>query len=83
MKAWMKDKLLDVWDDIRRAHKSWTVWFNAVVMPALAACWPQVWDAFPQLSGVLPTEKYQTLLAVGTVVNILLRFRTDRALKNK
>lgn len=80
---WLKDKLLDIKDDLAQAHKSLTIWFNVVVLPALVACWPQIWESIPQLANILPTDKYQTLLAIGTIVNTMLRFRTSTALRNK
>ena len=81
--AWLKDKLLDLWDDIKRAHTSWTIRFNAGVMPVLMVYWPQIWDALPQFANILPTDKYQTLFAIGTIVNTILRFKTTTALRNK
>lgn len=81
--AWLKDKALDIWSDLRGAYKSWTIRFNAGVMPVLVLYWPQIWDALPQFANILPTDKYQTLIFIGTIINTVLRFRTTTALRNK
>lgn len=81
--AWLKDKLINLVRDVKRAHTSLTIWFNAVVFPALVVYWPQIWDALPQFASILPTDKYQTLFAIGTIINTLLRFKTTTALRNK
>lgn len=81
--AWMKDKLLDLRDDLKRIHTSTTVWFNAVGLPLLLAYWPQIWDALPQLATILPEDKYKALFTIGAIVNVLLRFKTTKALRKK
>lgn len=81
--AWLKDKLLDLRDDLKRIYKSWTVWFNVVGLPLLVAYWPQIWDALPQLATVLSEDKYKALFTIGSIVNVLLRFKTSKALRDK
>lgn len=83
MREWLKDKLAEIKDDLKRAHTSWTVWFNIVAFPLLTAYWPQIWDAIQQLQPFMPDSKYQILMAVNGVVNVILRFKTTKALRNK
>lgn len=82
----MKGWLLDHWDafraDIAKAHKSLTLWFNSILGAAIVLL-PMVQAQLPQLQGALPDNLYKYaafLLAVG---NGLLRFKTDRALREK
>jgi hypothetical protein len=69
-------------DNLKNAWKSWTVWFNAVVMP-LVLFIPDAIAYFPQLKPYLPERFYAYCMAAMLVGNLLLRFKTSTPLKDK
>lgn len=60
---------------LARLSKSWTVWFNAFIVPGLAALEMN----FHLLYFVLGPTAYPIGLAVVTAINIILRAKTERA----
>ena len=82
----MKGWLLDHWDamraDIAKAHKSFTIWFNSLLGMAIVLL-PTAQAQMPQLQGYLPANVYHYAMGMLVLGNILLRFKTDCALREK
>jgi hypothetical protein len=82
----MKNELRGAWKKFQagaaRAHTSLTIWFNSL-MGALVVGLPYAQDSLPQLQEYLPANLYHDLMGALVVGNILLRFKTDRALADK
>ncbi|MFZ2524454.1 MAG: hypothetical protein WAW87_03975 [Candidatus Ferrigenium altingense] len=85
--AYLKDKLLDLLEDLKRAHKSLTVWFNGVgigvMLADVAARLPLMQEILPQLQPFMSPDAYQILSALLAIGNTMLRFKTTTALRNK
>lgn len=64
---------------LKRAYKSWTVWFNSLAV-MLIAFQPQIET---QLQAALPPDQYAKFTLVILVVNILLRIKTTKDLADK
>lgn len=69
-------------DTIKGMWKSWTVWFNGVIV-ALIALLPQLQDALPQLAPYVSPEIYKNATLFIVVVNLCLRFKTSTSLAAK
>lgn len=82
MKACLKDLLVRVRADLRRAHKSLTIWFNGVFGSAVVAL-PFLQGSLPEMREFLPEGIYQYLMGVVVAGNILLRFKTSKGLAEK
>jgi hypothetical protein len=82
MKACLKDLCTTFRSDIAKAHKSLTIWFNALAGAALAAL-PFAQEQLPQLQDYLPGNFYHDLMGAVVAGNILLRFKTRSALADK
>lgn len=82
----MKHYLVDLWDkvcaDIKKAHKSLTIWFNSV-MGMVVVGLPMAQDSLPQLQDYLPAGFYHYLMGILILGNIILRFKTTSALAAK
>ena len=88
MSNWLNDKFTELWADLKRAHKSWTIWFNATGEIVL-----EVWvNLMPYIAGELDTSKYDDVipafwvtmfLRAYFITNIILRFKTKSAIKDK
>ena len=75
----MKDYLL-------KCLKSWTLWFNSILSTIFALVvftLPQLQASLPLLQGSVPQTWYAVLLLTSLVGNIALRFKTDRAIRDK
>lgn len=79
---WLKDKLKNLKEDLKRAHLSLTLWFNGVAGTLVVAL-PEAQASFPQLQEYIPADTYRLVMGVLIVGNMLLRFRTDKALRAK
>lgn len=69
----------------RKLHgciRSWTIWFNSLAMTALPAL-DYARENVSALHGVISEHLYMLLLSAVVAGNILLRFKTDRALEDK
>ncbi len=82
MKPWLADLYAIFRADLAKAHKSMTIWFNAVFGAAVAAL-PFAQEQLPQLQEYLPANFYHYLMAAVVAGNILLRFKTRSALADK
>lgn len=69
-------------DTIMGAFKSMTIWFNTLVAAFIFAL-PELQMALPQMAGYLPIEIYKWLALAVILSNIVLRFKTNEALKHK
>jgi len=82
MLNWLKDKFTELLEDLKRVHRSWTIWVNGAILTILEAI-PYAQDAFPQLEGYLSPEFYKQGMTALIVANIILRFKTKSAIKDK
>ncbi len=83
MIQYLTDLAVKVWADLKRAHTSFTLWFNVAGVPTLVAFWPQVMDALPSIAAALPGDRATQVTAIAAIVNALLRFKTNKALADK
>ena len=67
---------------INRCKKSLTIKFNGLMLVAFQIA-PYVSDALPTIKEYLTTDIYKWLFLSVVAANILLRFKTDKALKDK
>lgn len=67
---------------VRGLFKSWTAWFNALC-GFIAFGLPELAAALPLVREHLPDGLYGSVFIVTLVGNILLRFKTSRALEDK
>lgn len=82
MKAWLQDTWTRFKANALKAHKSMTIWFNAIAGAAVVAL-PFAEEQLPQMQGYLPAHLYHDLMGVVVAANILLRFKTRAALADK
>jgi len=82
MEVHMKEFLAKVWADLQQAHRSATIWFNGVMVAAMAGL-PDLMQSFPQLHGLIPEAIYQHMWAFIVAGNIVLRFKTKSSLAEK
>lgn len=67
---------------LKNAWKSWTVWFNGIVVTVLAFL-EYSNTAFPLLQQYLPSDIYGKAMLFIAVVNLFLRFKTTQSLATK
>jgi len=79
---WIKDKLKLIYADFLRSWKSFTVWVNGVALAVLSGL-PMAQESFPQLQQYISPNLYKQAMTVLIVANILLRFKTNKALRDK
>ena len=82
MQAWLNDLWLRFRADAAKAHKSMTIWFNAIAGAAVVAL-PLAQEQLPQLQDYLPAGLYHYLMGTVVACNIILRFKTRSALAAK
>ena len=82
MKLWIRDKMLDIREDLSKAHKSLTIIFNSLMLSAIEFL-PMAKDSFPELQEYLPADIYKQGMLILVVGNIILRFKTQSALRAK
>lgn len=90
MQEWLKDKLTNLKADLKRAWLSLTIWFNGVISAIISALLALPIDSViayvPQFQPYISDQGFRTamviLLAVNGI-NIALRFKTTKALKDK
>jgi hypothetical protein len=78
----MKDLYARIRADVARMYRSWTIWVNGVFGAILLAL-PFAQDNLPQLQNYVPPIYYKYAMGVIVVANILLRFKTTKALSEK
>lgn len=69
-------------DKLRNAWRSKTVWFNGLLLLALAFS-DQILAALPGLQQYLPADLYQRIGMVAGIANLVLRFVTAHPLEAK
>lgn len=67
---------------LQKLHKSATIWFNGVGAMVIMGL-PQAQDSFPQFQGYIPEKFYHYGMGALVLGNILLRFKTTKALQDK
>lgn len=82
MKAWIKDVSGNVRKDVARAHRSLTIQFNSI-MAVITELIPMAADELPKLKEYIPDGFYGKMTIILIVGNILIRFKTNRALRDK
>lgn len=75
-----------MFDYLKKLAKSWTLWVNGT----MASVWafvefglPELTASLPILREFVPPDLYGKLFIATAAVNILLRFKTTTALKDK
>jgi hypothetical protein len=71
-----------MWEKIKNAWKSWTIWFNSSVAGVSLAL-PMLQDSFPQLQPYIPVDTFKYVMAALIIGNIFLRFKTTTSLAQK
>lgn len=79
---WLKDKLYGLWLDVQRAYVSLTIWVNGIALTVIGLL-PLAQDYAPQLQAYISPDLYKQMMLVLVIANILLRFKTSSALRNK
>ena len=76
----------DYWNsfisNLSRAHKSITLWFNSIIGTLLMAI-PFAQENFPALQQYISPDFYKHAMVALIVGNMILRFKTTRALADK
>lgn len=67
---------------LARLHKSFTIWFNGLAGAAVLGL-PEAKDAFPQIQPYIDATLFKYAMAVLIIGNIMLRFKTGKALNEK
>lgn len=67
---------------LRKAWKSWTIWFNSMAL-AFVAFLPDLTASLPQVQDYLTPATYRALALAVFVVNMALRFKTKTDLSEK
>lgn len=69
-------------DNIKKMHKSLTMWFNGIVLTVMPIVEISK-ESLPQLQEFLGVETYKVMGLSIIVVNMLLRFKTNKPLSDK
>lgn len=80
--AWLKDKALDIWGDLRKWYKSWTILFG-LAAECLIEWLPEITRAVTEMESYMLPETYKRIMQGILLVNIILRFKTTTALRHK
>lgn len=90
MKYWIHDKKVNLVSDLKRIHTSLTMWFNSVVAGVasflLALPVDAVISYMPQFQPYISDEAFRTAMQILILINginIALRFKTTKALRDK
>ena len=79
---WLKDKWAGLVADLKKIHKSWTVWFNGLMAAAIFLL-PEAESQLPAIKDYVPENVCHYAAGALVVVNIILRFKTVSALRGK
>jgi len=82
MKEWLKDKFKLIVADCKRAHTSLTIWFGAIA-EILIEYLPEITRAVTDMENYMLPETYKRIMQGIVLVNMILRFRTTKALRHK
>lgn len=81
-REYLKDKWAQIVADLQKAHKSATIFFNAVIGTSLVFL-PDAVASFPQLQPYIPDAVFKHGMVILIAGNMLLRFKTTRAMRDK
>lgn len=82
MKAWLKDKLELIKADLKKAWMSMTIWFGMICEVAIEYL-PEITKAVSESEEYMLPETYKRIMQGIVLINMLLRFRTTKALRHK
>lgn len=90
MKAWFKDFVANLKADLKRLHRSLTIWFNGILTAASAAFLTIPMESViayapqfqPYVEDALFRKAMVILIAINGI-NMALRFKTKSALRDK
>lgn len=82
MKAWLRDKWTNFKADLARAHRSVTIWLGLVAELAVEFM-PEIARAVTEMESYVLPETYKRAMQVIIFVNMMIRFRTTKALRHK
>lgn len=68
--------------NLARMHKSFTIWFNGIVGIVIMVL-PYAQANFPELQDYVDPALYKHAMGALIVGNLILRFKTNRALADK
>jgi hypothetical protein len=71
---------INIW--FQRLIRSWTIWFNSII-GTLLAFWPYLADNIAALQPYMSMNVYHWLGGILVAGNLVLRFKTNNALKDK
>lgn len=90
MKAWLKDFMKNLKADLKRLHRSLTIWFNGIVATVSAAFLSIPMESViayaPQFQPYVEDalfRKVMVILIAVNGINMALRFKTKSALRDK
>ena len=79
---WLKDLLNGLWSDLKRSYVSLTIWVNSVALTLISAL-PYIQENFPAIQDYIQPDFYKNAMGILIVLNIILRFKTSSALRDK
>jgi len=79
---WLKDLLNGLWSDLKRSYVSLTIWVNGISLTVISFL-PMAQDYAPQIQEYISPSLYKQMMVVLVIANILLRFKTSSALRDK
>ena len=82
MKEWLKDKLELIKADLKKAWLSMTIWFG-VICEGVIEYLPEITRAVSESEEYMLPETYKRIMQGIVFVNMLLRFKTTKALRHK
>lgn len=71
-----------MFEKIKGARKSLTIWFNGLTLAAITLI-DLIQPAIPQLQGYVTPEVFKAVGLTVLILNIALRFKTSESLKDK
>lgn len=77
-----REKIDALWAKAKGAYKSVTVWINGLLLAALPFV-DQIKEVIPQFENYLDEHIYKNVMVVIIAVNLVLRFKTKKALEDK
>jgi len=82
MFGFLADKLNLLKAKLVKIHKSITIWFNGI-SGSLVIILPFLQDQMPQLNDYLSENFFRYAMGIIVLGNIILRFKTAKALEHK